>query len=89
MAIAIPLDRVQQVLAMRIGTALAPFRGWNTCGRTAAALPRGRRPFRLVPKRFAMACSAIYTPFLARRCAFPCRTDDPPFPHGGVSPAGG
>lgn len=53
----------------------------NSCGTTAWATT-----FPPCAKRFAMACSAIYMPFLARRCAFPCRTDDPPFPHGGVSP---
>ena len=88
MAIAIPLDRVQQVLAMRIGTALAH----SGVGTHAAERLRHYRVGDAFPpcaKRFATACSAIYTPFSARRCAFPCRTDEPPFPHGGVSPAGG
>lgn len=44
----------------------------NGCGTTAWATT-----FPPCAKRFAMACSAIYTPFSARRCAFPCRTDEP------------
>ena len=63
--------------------------GRNTRGRTAAALPRGRRPFRLV-----RSASRWLVPRFIRHSGpadarFHAGRTNPPFPHGGVSPAGG